>query len=99
MSSLIITLWCGIGAQINKPLSKTLAMNTSGCEMSSPANQSIMTTSLYQTTSMMPTSGPTDSPYQRHGFDHFHDLSYLYYGVLASITCTVVALVVSWITG
>ncbi|CAD5126563.1 DgyrCDS14658 [Dimorphilus gyrociliatus] len=99
VTSLGVTLWCGIGAQIDKPLSKTLPMNISGCELdSSLNNQTLYTTVVYETTTNAYVS-PTKSPYQRHGFNHFHDLSYLYYGVLASIVCTIVALVVSWITG
>ncbi|KAI8518027.1 Sodium-coupled monocarboxylate transporter 1 [Branchiostoma belcheri] len=97
ISSLFITLWVGMGGIVWPRARWMPPISTEGCPGNVTAN---FTTSAPMSTSMAQFSITT--PTADNGYPPeaaLYELSYVWFGGLATVTCVVVGLIVSFVTG
>lgn len=88
------SLWLSVGAYITRPLDFKLPVTTEGCNLT--ANQSV-TFTFYQTGDYLNFSRPSTNSLE--GIHNLYGLSYLWFSSLGIVSCVIVGLLVSLITG
>ncbi|XP_035683966.1 sodium-coupled monocarboxylate transporter 1-like [Branchiostoma floridae] len=101
LSSLFLTLWVGMGAIVWPRARWMPPVSIEGCPVDFPANGTAnFTTISTMSTSMAEysiTTPAVDNGYPPEAA--LYELSYVWYGALATVTCVVVGLLVSFATG
>ncbi|KAI3366885.1 hypothetical protein L3Q82_009527 [Scortum barcoo] len=102
VSGLVVSLWVGIGAQINPPppeLTRPLSLTTEGCNFTTTGN-------LNWTSTALPTEPTSITAAPSHNIDgiplladNWYSLSYLYFSPVGTIIAISVGLLVSLFTG
>ncbi|XP_035685240.1 sodium-coupled monocarboxylate transporter 1-like [Branchiostoma floridae] len=98
--SLVLTLWIGMGAIVWPRARAMPPVSTEGCSANITANftsSSTMSTMAMAQYSVTTPAGPTDNGYPPEAA--LYELSYVYLGAVATLSCVIVGLLVSFVTG
>ncbi|KAK6963818.1 sodium-coupled monocarboxylate transporter 1 [Biomphalaria glabrata] len=89
---LTFSLWLSVGAYLSKPVTNRLPVTMAGCNIST--NETFY---FYHTEDYL--NYTRTSVDTLEGIDNFYGLSYLWFSALGIVSCVIVGLIVSWITG
>ncbi|XP_071116553.1 sodium-coupled monocarboxylate transporter 1-like [Haliotis cracherodii] len=98
-SSLVVSLWLGVGAALNPAPRGALNLVTDGCTLD---NSNVTTTALSAISIITASINSTSVPSVTRGIDildKIYSLSYLHYSTVSVIVAIVVGIVVSSLTG
>ncbi|CAH1272098.1 SLC5A12 [Branchiostoma lanceolatum] len=98
--SLVLTLWIGMGAIVWPRVRAMPPISTEGCSANVTANfttSSTMSVTLMTQYNITTPAGPTDNGYPPESA--LYELSYIYLGAVATLSCVIVGLLVSFVTG
>ncbi|XP_059148824.1 sodium-coupled monocarboxylate transporter 1-like [Physella acuta] len=88
------SLWFSVGTYIVKPINFKLPVTTAGCNLTGNTSESFSFSDTFDYTNW--TRPSTDS---LTGIDNLYGLSYLWFPFLGTVSCVVIGLVVSYVTG
>ncbi|KAH9488625.1 Sodium-coupled monocarboxylate transporter 1 [Bulinus truncatus] len=89
---LTLSLWLSVGAYLSKPVTNKLPVTIAGCNVTT--NDTFFFSHTEDYLNYTSTSVNT-----LEGIDNLYGLSYLWFSAIGTVSCVVVGLLVSWLTG